>query len=316
VRTVAFANGRGSNSDLDGDLMMIRRFVTKAVLVALGGCAALLAGGSAAEAQEIQLTGPLAGAPAVRKLRLHREGRFEIAAGASFTLLDEYQRTILPGLKATYHFTDWIGLGVWGGFGFQYTTGLSDELQEKAIDNRNCNANSASTACTLTATNLTRGNLAEDQLGKLQWVVAPQLTFIPFRGKLALFSELFVDTDVNLFVGPAIVGLEERTPCGLDDDGGALTPCNNNFSLEGRVAVAPTFGLGLNFYPSEFIGFGAEWRALPFSWNTSGFDNHGAGEGENFPDTAVNGNDREFHFNSMITINVSIQLPAGIKTSD
>ena len=30
-------------------------------------------------AQEIQLTGPLAGAPAVRKLRLYREGRFEVA---------------------------------------------------------------------------------------------------------------------------------------------------------------------------------------------------------------------------------------------
>ncbi|MBW2459783.1 MAG: hypothetical protein JRI68_35155, partial [Deltaproteobacteria bacterium] len=32
-----------------------------------------------ARAQEIQLTGPLAGAPAVRRLRLYREGRFEIA---------------------------------------------------------------------------------------------------------------------------------------------------------------------------------------------------------------------------------------------
>ena len=48
---------------------------------------------SSAEAQEIQLTGPLAGAPAVRKLRLHREGRFEVTPNVSFTLLDEYNRT-------------------------------------------------------------------------------------------------------------------------------------------------------------------------------------------------------------------------------
>ena len=307
---------------------MMRRFVTKAMLVTLTGCVGLTAS-TLAEAQEIQLTGPLAGAPAVRKLRLHREGRLEVAPGVSFTLLDEYQRTIMPGVKATYHFTDWFGVGLWGGFGFQYTTGLSDELQEKAIDNRQCNANAASTACTLTAVNLTRagqnadntertGKIASDQLAKIQWVVAPQLTFIPFRGKLSLFSELFVDTDVNLFIGPAIIGLQERKPCGFDEEGNSsgFAPCSTQFSLEGRIAVAPTFGLGLNFYPSSFIGFGAEWRGLPFSWNTAGFDNRGGGADEEFPDTAVNAADREFHFNSMFTVNVTIQLPTTLKSTD
>jgi hypothetical protein len=277
---------------------------------------AVVATSSQAEAQEIQLTGPLAGAPAVRKLRLHREGRFEIAPGVSFTLLDQYQRTIMPGLRATYHFTDWIGVGVWGGFGFQYNTGLSDELQEKAIDGRACGANSSSKACRLTAVNLTHGKLSDDQLGKMQWVVAPQITVVPFRGKLALFSSLFVDTDVHFFLGPAFVGLKERAPCGFDEDGGKLTPCEKSFELEGRVAVAPTFGLGLNFYPSSFVGFGAEWRALPFSWNTSGFDNHGGGANEDFPDTAVNSKDREFHFNSMLTVNVSFQFPTAEKASE
>ena len=45
-----------------------------------------------AQAQEIQLTGPLAGAPPARHLRLYRQGRFEIAPTVSFTLLDEYRR--------------------------------------------------------------------------------------------------------------------------------------------------------------------------------------------------------------------------------
>ena len=66
------------------------------------GLAALLAVGVAterAEAQEILLTGPLAGAPAVRKLRLYREKRIEVAPAASFTLLDEYQREILFGAR-------------------------------------------------------------------------------------------------------------------------------------------------------------------------------------------------------------------------
>src|SRR5262245_53873814 len=108
-----------------------------AVLAGLVGLASLAAT-SRAEAQEIQLTGPLAGAPAVRKMRLHRQGRFELAPGVSFTLLDQYERTILPGVRATYHFTDWFGIGVWGGFGVQSATGLTNELQQKAVDNRAC----------------------------------------------------------------------------------------------------------------------------------------------------------------------------------
>lgn len=283
---------------------------------ALAGAALLLSAGSSG-AQEIQLTGPLAGAPAVRKLRLHRRGRLEIAPSATFTLLDEYQRTIMPGLRLTYHPLDWLGIGVWGGYGFHTTTALADQLQEKAVDARNCDLNPGSEVCRLTEVNITRrgagtGSLADDQLAKFQWVAAPQLTFVPFRGKLSLFSALFVDTDAHIFVGGAVVGLKERAECGPDTG----TPCSESFELVDRVAIAPTFGLGLNFYPTEFFGFGAEFRALPYSWNTSGFDNRGAGNGGEFPDTAVNGEDREFRFNSMITVSLSFKIPPGVELSD
>ncbi len=271
-----------------------------------------------ASAQEIQLTGPLAGAPPAREMRLHREGRFEFAPSVSFSLLDQYERTIMPGGTLTYHFTDWIGVSVWGGFGIQYTTNLADELQAKAIDGRNCKANPNSKDCRLTAVNLTHGSLADDQLGKIQWAVAPQVTIIPFRGKLSLFSALFVDTDVNIFAGPAFVGVEERAACGLDDNGKALAhSCTEqaSFTLASRVAIAPTFGLGLNFYPASFIGFGVNWRALPFAWNTSGFDNHGGGTNKDFPDNSVNGSDSEFHFNTLLSVNLAIQFPTTIKLS-
>jgi len=305
---------------------MMRRFV-KNVCAVLAGAAAVAALSGEALAQEIQLTGPLAGAPAVRKLRLHRASRFEVAPNVSFTLLDQYERTIIPGGTLTYHFTDWIGVGVWGGFGIQYETGLSEELQEKAINRRNCAQRSTTKACKLTAVNLTHGNLATDQLGKLQFIIAPQITVVPFRGKLALFSALFVDTDVNIFAGPAIVGLQERRPCGHDENGAIINgddakplPCSAqaSFALKSRIAVAPQFGLGLNFYPRalQFFGFGAEFRAMPFSWNTSGFDNHGGGNNQDFPDNNVNSNDREFHFNSMLTVHLAFQFPTTIKTTD
>lgn len=294
------------------------------MLAVLAAGTALVATASA-EAQEIQLTGPLAGAPAVRQLRLHRKGRVEIAAGASFTLLDEYQRTILPGLRVTWHPTDWLGFGVWGAYGISTTTSLTDELQDKAIGSRACTAPSPDNVspCKLTAVNLTRpgiakstggtstGNLVDDQLGQIQFVAAPQINVVPFRGKLSLFGALTADTDISFFAGAAFVGVQERKACGNDDDGNAITACSSSFELESSLRIAPTFGLAWNFYPRQipFFGFGAEYRAMPFSRNTSGFDNAGSGNDEAFPDTAVNIKDRQFRFNSMVTVNLLFSFP-------
>lgn len=308
---------------------MMRRFV-KTVGPVLAGVAALVSVSStsvSASAQEIQLTGPLAGAPATRNLRLHRAGRFEVALTGSFSLLDQYLRTAMPGAMLTYHITDWIGFGVWGGYGFQYQTGLADELQEKAVTARGCAAKPTTKACQLTAVNLTRGNLSKDQLGHIQWIAAPQIVGIPFRGKISLFGLTSVDTDVDIFAGAAFIGMRERAPCGKDADGAAIKldasgagggPCANqaSFSLASRIAVAPTFGLGLNFYPTGFFGLGFEFRAMPFSWNTGGFDNYGGGNNKDSFDFNVNSDDREFHFTTMVSVQAKFAFPINIKTSE
>ena len=303
---------------------MMRRFV-KTVSTVLAGCAALISLGAEANAQDIQLTGPLAGAPAVRQLRLHRAGRFEVAIGSSFTLLDQYLRTAMPGGTLTYHFTDWIGIGVFGGYGLQYNTGLADELQNKAVSGYNCNARPWTQACQLTGVNLTRGSLVNDQFGHITWMVAPQVVAIPFRGKISLFSSFFIDADIAFFAGAAFVGVKERACGGTDDSGNPHQACStydasndptkSAFTLASRVAIAPTFGLGLNFYGSSFFGVGFEWRAFPFSWNTGGFDNHGGGPNSQFPDNNINSADREFHFNTMATIQLKFAFPVAIKTS-
>jgi hypothetical protein len=317
---------------------MMRRFVNNLCASRLPqlrrGMFAVLAAGTvlvataSAEAQEIQLTGPLAGAPAVRQLRLHRKGRVEIALGSSFTLLDEYQRTILPGLRVSWHPTDWLGFGVWGAYGISTTTSLTDELQQKAITERGCIHPAPvdeSQPCKLTAVNLTRpnvagstGRLVDDQLGKIQFVAAPQINVVPFRGKLSLFGALTADTDISFFAGAAFVGVQERKACGKDDEGNAIVACSDSFELESGLRIAPTFGVGWNFYPRqlEFFGFGAEWRAMPFSRNTSGFDNAGSGNDEAFPDTAVNIKDRQFRFNSMVTVNLLFSFPHRVKVSE
>lgn len=75
------------------------------------------------------------------------------------------------------------------------------------------------------------------------------------------------------------------------------------------MGIAPTFGLGLQFYVSSWGAFGVEWRGLPFERNTGGFDNHGGGPNGEFPDLKIDSRDREFKFNQMITISFGVSLP-------
>jgi len=292
---------------------MKRRFV-RTVLAALAVSAALSAAGSAG-AQELQLTGPLKGAPAVRHLRLYRQGRFEIAPSASFSLLDEYRRTILAGARLNYNITDWLAIGVWGAAG---VASLNTDLSDK-ID-------ATSPRDILTATNVNHSGNPDgqakgvppasfnDQTAKISYVVSPQLTFTPFRGKLAIFNKIFVDTDLYLAAGVAFVGIQQRADCG----GAGQIPCNNpaSFTLASSTKIAPTFGLGLTFYPSNFVSFGVEYRALPYSWNRSGFDSRGSGPNGNFPDEQVNSSDETFKFNQYITVDVGFSFPTTPKISE
>lgn len=257
---------------------------------------------SHAIAQEIQVTGPLANAPAVEHLRRYRDSRFEIAPTVSFTLLDEYRRTIMFGARLQYNVTDWLGLGVWGGFGgVSTTTNLTDQIDKVAPRGTAAGPN------TRTATNLpNRPTAFADQTAKMQWVAAPQITLVPFRGKLSLFKTIFVDTDAYIHLGAAFVGLSERGTCG--SKGEKLCSDQASFNPVSRVAIAPTFGLGLTFYPSKVVSFGFEYRALPFAWNRSGFDTRGGGSNGESPDQKITSDDRTFKFNQMVTIFVGFSI--------
>jgi len=286
-----------------------KQTTSKRLVTVLAAALALCAFSERAEAQEIQLTGPLAGAPAVRKLRLHRKGRVEIAPAVSFTLLDPYQRTILLGAKLNYNFTDWLAFGAWGAVGsvIRVQTNLTEQIQGVNAGRRSSDQNGESLDRRLTAVNL--GPDFKKQLAGIDWVVAPQLTAVPFRGKLALFQSIYLDTDLYVFGGPAFVGITERKDC---------NPCvgANAFNTATRVAIAPTFGLGLNFYINKWSALGFEWRGLPYSWNTGGFDTAGGGKDKRFPDNKIDSADRQFSFNQILTLSYNIYLPFQYKVSE
>jgi len=270
---------------------------------------------SSASAQEVQITGPLAGQPAVRRHRIYRDGRFEITPQVAFTLTDEYSRTIGLGASGTYHFNDWLGAGIWGFFApIHIDTGLTEqvaELGQTAASNR---------------LSLPSNTGFPDQIATLNWGAALQAVFIPLRGKLSLFQKLFVDTDFFVTAGLAFVGVEERadtvegicpaTPVGTPD----TDPCIASQSARSsRVAVTGTFSAGLRLYVNQWMALNLEWRALPFSWNTGGTDVDGNvdldGDG-GFSDGLVDAEDRAFQFNHMVTVGWTFYLPTEARISE
>jgi hypothetical protein len=265
-----------------------------------------------AQAQEIELTGPLKGAPAVRHQRLYRQGRFEIAPTLSFSLLDQYRRTILVGASLNYSITDWLGIGVWGGFGvLSSTTTLTNEIDQTAPRDA------------LTATNVNHGGgypnytyaSFKDQTAIMNWVAVPQLTFTPFRGKLAIFNKIFVDTDLSVALGVGIAGIQERGQCGESGQPNCADPASFARVSSTKISYG-SYALQLTFFPTELFSLGVEYRALPFNWNLAGFDTRGGPPGGNFPDRKINGSDDTFQFNQMVTILFGFSLPAKARISE
>jgi hypothetical protein len=290
--------------------------VLRTALVALAAALAVTASAGACQAQEIQLTGPLSNSkPKAIPFgkRPYRVRRFHLAAEVATTLGDPLLRTGLPGLRASYHPSEWWGVSLWGAYAFHGTTAAADRLQTE-IDARACDRAPTSPICAATASSVTRagtnadgtprtGRLAGDQLGSIAWVAAPAITVVPFHGKIVLLDPsllIGLGVDVTLTLGAALVGARERAPC-------TAGHCAGQFSLENRLAVAPLLGAGLAFHPILAMSFGLELRALPFSSNPTGFDVRGHGSEK--PDGAVDAADRSLRANGLAAAFVAVHFP-------
>jgi outer membrane beta-barrel protein len=302
-----------------------RTLLTLAALtLGLSGLACLAVPANSAHAQEVQVTGPLAGQPAVRHERVLRQGRVELTPQVIFSFQDEFERNIGFGLSATYHITDWLGIGIWGFYApIHIETSLTDQVvNHGATTSRN-------------RTSLPSPSGFRNQVGLFNWAVALQGVFIPLRGKLSLFQKLFLDADLYIAGGVAIVGVDDRididggaNPCeGIGSSGGMVSmanpagstqPCLDTQARASRVAVTGTFAVGLRIYANDWMALNLEYRAVPFSYNASGTDEGGtsANGHDGFPDHAVNSNDWAFHFNHMFTIGWTFYLPTSARISE
>src|SRR5262252_5776486 len=80
-------------------------------------------------AAQAQRKSPLADAPAIRKRLELRSTRFEIGAGASTTLGQDFYHSVLINVKAGFHIVDWLSLSGFAGFGVAaIPTGFRDQV--------------------------------------------------------------------------------------------------------------------------------------------------------------------------------------------
>jgi len=145
-----------------------------------------------------------------------------------------------------------------------------------------------------------------------------RLQLTPFRGKLAIFEKAFVDTDAYFHAGRGVqrdlrsageLRRRQQRP---------RVHYASSFQLASRVAIAPTFGIGLHFFMAGFMSLGVEYRAVPFAWNPRRVRPKAAGGGNNgnFPDYKITTRRRTFKFNQMITIELGFGLPPKPKISE
>lgn len=291
----------------------------------LAAVLSMVAGGvafaPAAHAQEIQITGPLAGQPAVRRMRQYRVGRVQLVVPTvGYTLQDEFARSLMVGLGANVHFTDWLGVGVWGAMAnFGNSFFINSDLTNQVMTNgQSTERNRLS---------LPTAEGFEDQVARLQGVVSAHLLFAPLRGKLSLFQGVFVDTDFYILAGFALAFVQERADSVIGPAGGQTdaavcgrgpmfdaTRCAaTQTARKDRIAPAPMIGVGLNMYFNSWLGMAIQWRAFPFNMNPAGTDEAGGTGGSvSIPDGSINDADQRFYFHHMVNVGLIINLPPDV----
>jgi outer membrane beta-barrel protein len=256
----------------------------KRITIALAFALLTLCGGTKiASAQEILLEGPLAGAPAVRKLVQYRQLRFSAGPQFGYTILNNYEHNFLVGARLEFNIFEWLSVGAIGYYSFNAPTKLTQHIS--------ASEDIGGTATTPSESNFpsySGANNFEEQVALLKGMYLAQLAVIPLRGKLAMFEKLFVAIDGYIFLGGGVVHLQDREDCqGQDSNSdGSIDLCgelsqidsgNGYGSVSRKSRVTGTFTLGVGFmaYFNEWFALNLEYRVTPFKWNEGGTDESG-----------------------------------------
>ncbi len=244
-------------------------------------------------AAQAQRKSPLADAPAIRKRYELRQTRFEIGAGGAATINQDFYHTFFVGVKAGFHFNDWLALSVFGDFavansatGFQGS--LTDSLGQPG-DPPPPAAREPSAA------------QAQAAMQKITNVLGAQVELAPFTGKYSLFGKLFASYDFYLLVGGAAITVKPTDDTGLPACADGMNIAIYACKVSGLKPGA-TLGVGFHSYFNNFIALNVELRDVLVKLNPSGRDVDGTG--------GANNDDLSWTHTLMVGANIQLFLPA------
>jgi outer membrane beta-barrel protein len=255
---------------------------------------ALLVAASAAGRQgqaEAARRNPLEGQPAIRHRLELRKLRFEATPFAGFTMLQDFNNTILGGAKLGFHVFDWLSInGIFAG-GTAVGTGLKDTvLQTLRAPGGGCGAVGPGPIMDVC--------LAEQAMNYIAWFGAAEAELRPFGGKFSLFGKGFFHYDLYFGMGMAFVGLKNKLPQQPADCSGSAV---NQFGCNQGMKIGPTGAIGLQMFFNDWIALNLEYRFIYIKDNQAGRDTN--------RDRTVNDNDLKYDGKSVITVGAAIFFP-------
>lgn len=251
---------------------------------------------------------PLMNAPAIRKRLELRNNRVEFGVGAGVTIGQDFYNAVLVMPRLSYHMTDWLALGVFGGLNVSknWKSTFNSDLQQ-ALDPGDPAVGPGKSSDPKTPT----AQLADATMNRINNLAGAQIEFLPLAGKLALFGNAFMYFDFYIFGGAAIVNLinsgDLPAECGngIAASEGLYYSCNA--SAEKGMKIAGNGGLGAHAFLNNYLALALEIRDLIYKNNTAGRDVNG--------DKKTNASDLKLTNNFIFSINLQVFLPSKPRVS-
>jgi outer membrane beta-barrel protein len=263
---------------------------------------AIMLNGSVALAAGSENDNPLDGQPAVRHKLLLRDMRFEIGPSFNFTLNRAFRHAFLIGLKAEFHINDYFSVGTDIGFGINFDTGLTGEMEKGGVPPQyptgQCN-NSTNNQCN----QLTDFKGYRDRFADIFLLGDVRGTFTPMQGKLAIFSKAFLLYDFYVFAGFGFGMTKNNT------NEPSIDAANEGF----RPGFA--WGAGMHMFVNNWISIGLEVRNVMFNDNETGGDTtRGLTDKEQQAGEILwDGDDQSFNSHFTVGFNFTFYLPTTVE---
>jgi outer membrane beta-barrel protein len=252
---------------------------------------------------------PLTNAPAIRKRLELRNNRVEFGVGAGVTIGQDFYNALLIMPRLSYHMTDWLALGVFGGLNVtkKWKSTFNSDLQE-ALDLGDKTLGVAKSSDPKTPT----APIADATMNRINNLAGAQIEFLPLAGKLALFGNAFMYFDFYIFGGAAIVNLINSgnlpgacADSNLSASDALFYSCSAN--VEKGMKIAANGGLGAHAFLNNYLAIAIEIRDLVYKNNSAGRDVNG--------DKKTNSSDLKLTNNFLCSINLQVFLPSKPRVS-